>query len=67
MIHRLELEFGRQARYDLVIHAPIASISHSLTIGSGLKDLELCKEPKCCCCFVGQELLIFADDKDAVR
>jgi len=31
-----------------------------------LKDLELRKEPKCCCCFVGQELLIFADDKDAV-
>ena len=31
-----------------------------------LKDLELRKEPKCCCFCVGQELLIYADDKDAV-
>ena len=32
-----------------------------------LKDLELRKEPKCCCFCVGQELLIYADDKDSVR
>ena len=32
-----------------------------------LKDLELRKEPRCCCFCVGQELLIYADDKDAVR
>ncbi|XP_003385689.1 PREDICTED: uncharacterized protein LOC100634434 [Amphimedon queenslandica] len=30
-----------------------------------LKDLELRKEPKCCCFCVGKELLIYADDKDA--
>ena len=32
-----------------------------------LKDLELRREPKCLCCFEGQELLIYADDKDSVR
>lgn len=31
-----------------------------------LKDLELRKEPKFCCFCVGKELLIYADDKDAV-
>ena len=31
-----------------------------------LKDLELRKDPKCLCCCVGTELLIYADDKDAV-
>ena len=32
-----------------------------------LKDLEIRKEPKCLCCCVGSELLIYADDKDSVR
>ena len=32
-----------------------------------LKDLELRKEPKCLCCCVGTELLVYADDKDTVR
>jgi hypothetical protein len=31
-----------------------------------LKDLEIRKDPKCFCCCVGTELLIYADDKDAV-
>ena len=31
-----------------------------------LKDLEIRKDPKCCCCCVGTELLVYADDKDAV-
>lgn len=31
-----------------------------------LKDLEIRKDPKCLCCCVGTELLIYADDKDAV-
>jgi hypothetical protein len=31
-----------------------------------LKDLELRSEPKCCCFCIGKELLIYADDKDAV-
>ena len=29
-----------------------------------LKDLELRKEPKCLCCCVTHELVIYADDKD---
>ena len=32
-----------------------------------VKDLELRKEPKCLCCCVGTEVLIYADDKDTVR
>ena len=32
-----------------------------------MKDIELRREPKCCCFCVGSELLIFADDKDSVR
>lgn len=31
-----------------------------------LKDLEIRKTPKCLCCCVGKELLIYADDKDSV-
>lgn len=31
-----------------------------------LKDLEMRQEPKLLCCCVGKELLIYADDKDAV-
>ena len=56
--------------YTLVL---MSSLTHTHTVETQfidyrfLKDLELRKEPKCCCCFVGQELLIFADDKDAVR
>ena len=31
-----------------------------------VKDLELRQQPRFCCCCVGKELLIFADDKDSV-
>jgi len=31
-----------------------------------VKDLELRQQPRFCCCCVGKELLIYADDKDAV-
>ncbi|KAL5480090.1 hypothetical protein EMCRGX_G023712 [Ephydatia muelleri] len=31
-----------------------------------LKDLELRKEPKCLCCCVAHELVIYADDKDTI-
>ena len=31
-----------------------------------LKDLEIIKQPRCCCFCVGKELRIYADDKDAV-
>lgn len=31
-----------------------------------LKDLELRKEPRFCCCCAGHQLLIYADDKDSV-
>lgn len=31
-----------------------------------MKDLELRKEPKCLCCCVGSEVLIYADDKDSI-
>ena len=30
-----------------------------------MKDLELREIPRCLCCCVGKELLIYADDKDA--
>ncbi len=32
-----------------------------------VKDLEIIKQPRCCCFCVGKELRIYADDKDAVR
>ena len=32
-----------------------------------MKDLELRKEPKCLCCCVGTEVLVYADDKDTIR
>jgi len=31
-----------------------------------VKDLELRAQPRFCCCCVGKELLIYADDKDSV-
>ena len=31
-----------------------------------VKDLEIIRQPKCCCFCVGKELRIYADDKDAV-
>ena len=31
-----------------------------------VKDLEIIKQPKCCCFCIGKELRIYADDKDAV-
>ena len=30
-----------------------------------MKDLEMREIPRCLCCCVGKELLIYADDKDA--
>ncbi len=32
-----------------------------------VKDIEIVKQPRCCCFCVGTELRIYADDKDAVR
>lgn len=54
----------------IVIHYSILSLSLSLVETQFidyrfLKDLELRREPKCCCFCVGKELLIYADDKDA--
>ena len=70
MVH--QLEFGKQDRYDLTMHpytlVLVTSLTHTHTVETQfidyqfLKDLELRKEPKCCC---GQELLIFTDDKVA--
>jgi len=31
-----------------------------------VKDLELRAQPRFCCCCIGKELLIYADDKDSV-
>ena len=56
----------------IVIHYSILSLSLSFSLVETqfidyrfLKDLELRREPKCCCFCVGKELLIYADDKDA--
>ena len=48
-------------------HTHICTVETQFIDYRFLKDLELRKEPKCCCFCVGQELLIYADDKDAVR
>ena len=55
--------------YTLVLVSSLTHTHSSSTIYRFLKDLELrnSRSPKLCCCyFVGQELLIFADDKDAL-
>ena len=66
---------GPPLNYDVIIDFSFPSPSLLLSLPAVetqfidyrfLKDLEIRKDPKCCCCCVGTELLVYADDKDAV-